>query len=95
MNIVEFGPNQYGIASGTKYWFKKGVGELNPIESFWMASILPRPNKAGHPTDVALQRIESLMKRFAADGKIPDFTLDVVDDEVEVDDFQIGKPEEN
>ena len=95
LNVVEFGPNQYGIASGTKYWFKKGVGELNPIESFWMASILPRPNKAGHPTDVALQRIESLMKRFAADGKIPDFTLDVVDDEVEVDDFQIGKPEEN
>ena len=88
LNIVEFGPNQYGIGSGAQHWFKKGPGELVPSEAFWLASILPRPSKAPPPTDEALKRIEGLMKRLADDGRIPDFSLDVVEDDVGGSDVQ-------
>ena len=82
LNVVEFGPNQYGIESGTKYWFKKGPGELAPQEAFWLASILPKPSRTGPPTDASLKRIDGLMKRFANDGRIPDFSLDIVEDDI-------------
>jgi hypothetical protein len=80
LNAVEFGPNQYGVAAGSRYWFKKSPDELLPTESFWLASVLPRPNKTDLPTEESLNRIESLMKKLAIDGRIPDFSSEIPDD---------------
>lgn len=83
LNVVEFGPNKYGVASGVQHWFKKSPGELSPAEAFWMASILPRPSRTSPPDEAAIKRIEGLMKKMATDGRIPEFMLDMV-----------GEPEE-
>jgi hypothetical protein len=76
LNVVEFGPDQYGVAAGSQYWFNRGPGELLPPEAFWLASILPRPNRTEPPSELSLKRIEDLMKKLAADGRIPDFDLE-------------------
>jgi hypothetical protein len=81
LNVVEFGPNQYGVGSGSMHWFHKGPGELEPLESFWLASILPRPSRTEPPTESSLKRVEVLMKSLAKNGRIPDFTEDVVEPE--------------
>lgn len=73
LNVVEFGPNVYGVGAGSHHWFKKAPGALDLTEAFWMASILPRPRKAGPPTEAALANIEKLMARLAEQGKLPDF----------------------
>lgn len=83
LNVVEFGPNRYGLAAGTEHWFKKGPGELTPTESFWMASILPRPSRTGPPTEAALQRIEKLMKKLAENGRIPEFVTEAEAEQVD------------
>jgi hypothetical protein len=82
LNAVEFGPDQYGVASGSRYWFKKSPGELLPTEAFWLASILPRPNRTEPPSELSLKRIEDLMKKLAADGRIPYFQFE--SDDVEI-----------
>ena len=82
LNVVEFGPDKYGIGAGTQHWFKKRPAELSPTEAFWMASILPRPSRTGPPTEASLKRIEGLMKRLAADGRIPEFITEAPDTEM-------------
>jgi len=81
LNVIEFGPNQYGVGSGSMHWFHKGPGELEPLESFWLASILPRPSRTEPPTESSLKRVEVLMKSLAKNGRIPDFTEDMVEPE--------------
>jgi membrane peptidoglycan carboxypeptidase len=72
LNIVEFGPDVYGIGPGAHFWFRKAPAELTPVEAFWLASILPAPRKAAPPSPASLQRIEKLMASLASQGKIPD-----------------------
>jgi len=81
LNVVEFGPNKYGVAEGAHHWFNRSPAELMPNESFWLASILPRPNKVSPPDEKALERIEKLMKRLATDGRIPDLIFETVESE--------------
>jgi hypothetical protein len=76
LNVVEFGPNTYGIGPGSKLWFKKAPEALSPVEAFWMASILPRPRKASPPSEQSLKGISRLMGLLAKQGKIPDFGED-------------------
>ena len=73
LNVVEFGPNTYGIGPGAKLWFGKSPEALDPVEAFWLASILPRPRKAGPPTELALKGTSRLMESLAKQGKIPGF----------------------
>jgi len=45
-NIIEWGPDVYGIAEASHYYFGKEPSELTLGESIFLASIVPRP-KAG------------------------------------------------
>jgi hypothetical protein len=45
-NIIEWGPNVYGIGEAARYYFDKTPAELNLGESIYLASIVPKP-KAG------------------------------------------------
>jgi membrane peptidoglycan carboxypeptidase len=94
LNVVEFGPNRYGVSSGSQHWFKKHPGDLTPTEAFWLASILPRPSKVPPPNEQSLSRIDALMKRLASDGKIPDFALFEFDDESIDDAIEAAEPQE-
>ena len=81
LNVVEFGPNVYGIKQGSKHWFKKLPEALEMVEAYWLASILPRPRKVGPPTEKSLEGTMKLMEALAKQGKITGFVggLDDVD----------------
>ena len=42
-NIIEWGPNIYGIGEASIFYFQKHPSELNLNESLFLASIVPRP----------------------------------------------------
>ena len=44
-NIVEWGPNIFGIKHAAEYYFCKEPFELTPLESVYLASIIPGPKK--------------------------------------------------
>jgi hypothetical protein len=44
-NIVEFGPNLYGIGPASYHYFGRSPGDLSLPEAFFLASILPSPLK--------------------------------------------------
>lgn len=43
LNVIEFGPNVYGIRDASQYYFKKTPIDLTLKESMFLASILPNP----------------------------------------------------
>lgn len=87
LNVVEFGPNKYGVAAGAQHWFKKSPMDLSPVEAFWLASILPRPNRTGPPTKESLNSIESLVKKLAFNKSIPDFIVEMMDQEADIEEL--------
>jgi len=42
-NVIEFGPNLYGIGPAAKHYFGKAAKDLNPVEAAFFSSILPAP----------------------------------------------------
>ena len=75
LNVVEFGPDVYGITEGASYHFNTTPDMLEPIEAFYLATILPRPTRApkgeenlDRARNYALRRIETgyLSKEVAA-----------------------------
>jgi membrane peptidoglycan carboxypeptidase len=73
LNIVEFAPDVYGAKDGAKHWFGKGPGDLDDVEAFWLAGVLPRPRKVGPPTKESMAATEKLMESMAKQGRIPGF----------------------
>jgi len=61
-NIIEWGPNVYGIAEVSRFYFQKTPSELNLKESLFLASIVPRPKKFMYFFDA-----EGKLKKFAED----------------------------
>ncbi|MFA5180194.1 MAG: biosynthetic peptidoglycan transglycosylase [Syntrophales bacterium] len=49
LNIIEWGDGIYGIGPAAQYYFNKSAIELTPVESAFLASIIPYPRKKwGH-----------------------------------------------
>lgn len=45
LNVVEFGPNLFGIGKASRHYFKKSPAQLTPAESAFLAFLLPSPTK--------------------------------------------------
>ena len=45
LNIVEFGPNIYGVAAAAKYYFNTTTEKLNAAQGAFLAILLPSPRK--------------------------------------------------
>ncbi len=43
LNVIEFGPDLYGIGPASHYYFGKAAKDLNPSEAAFFSSILPDP----------------------------------------------------
>lgn len=80
LNVVEFGPDLYGIGPAAKHYFQKTPNELEPDEAFYLASILPKPRKAVPPQEGGLVRVRGLMKTLAARGFISEHLVPVQED---------------
>ncbi|HYK76903.1 MAG TPA: transglycosylase domain-containing protein [Daejeonella sp.] len=46
LNLIEWGPNVYGIGEAARYYFNKLPSQLDLGESIFLASIVPRPKSA-------------------------------------------------
>lgn len=47
-NIIEYGPDLYGIARAARHFFNKRPADLSLMESTWLASVLPSPKRRYH-----------------------------------------------
>lgn len=43
LNIIEWGPNVYGVGEASRFYFDKSADELSLSESIFMASLIPSP----------------------------------------------------
>lgn len=58
LNIIEWGPNVYGVGEAARFYFGKSPAELTLSESMYLAIIIPSPKK--------------FMWRFGKDGELKD-----------------------
>ncbi len=45
LNVVEFGPNVYGVSDAAAHYFRTSAASLTISQAFYLASILPSPKK--------------------------------------------------
>jgi membrane peptidoglycan carboxypeptidase len=82
LNIVEFGPDVYGITQAADYYFGRKPGELNLAECFFLATLLPSPlrysklREKGAVPDSWLHHLGALMDIAARNGKITQVELE-------------------
>src|SRR6185295_15378504 len=43
LNLIEWGPNVYGIGEASRFYFYKSPADLSLAESIFLAMIVPRP----------------------------------------------------
>jgi hypothetical protein len=65
-NVIEWGPNVYGIGEAANFYFNKTPANLTLKECLFLASIVPKPKKFmyGFDTDGFLKAIENKKQRF-------------------------------
>jgi monofunctional biosynthetic peptidoglycan transglycosylase len=69
-NIVEFGPNVYGIKDAAQFYFKKSASQLSQRECASLVAVLPSPNKwnkslkAGAPSGFLAARVGTILARM-------------------------------
>jgi len=83
MNVVEYGPDIYGLRAATQHYFRKDPSVLSADEAFYMASILPAPKDAVHPKYGGMERTKRLMQRLATSGYISEYLVPVEEEAVD------------
>jgi membrane peptidoglycan carboxypeptidase len=74
-NVVEFGPDVYGIKAAAHHYFRTHPINLSLGQSLFLASILPKPNSYyflsdGKLTPGRAMRLRGMMKAMKAKGRI-------------------------
>jgi hypothetical protein len=78
LNVVELGPDLYGIGPAALHWFGRPAAELDPAEAMFLVSLLPSPVKrhsmfaAGAPSDGYLKYVRSLLAEAHKRGHLDD-----------------------
>lgn len=75
INVVEFGPDVYGLGPASSHYFHKAAQYLDADEAFFLAQILPNPKKALAPDRGGLDKARRLMKALAKNGRISEFLI--------------------
>ena len=82
LNVIEFGPDIYGVTRAAEYYFGRKPEELNLPECFFLASLMPSPIRYGRLRDKGqvsegwMRHIQSLMEIAAKNGKVSKAELD-------------------
>lgn len=80
-NIVEFGPEIYGISEASHYYFKRPTKKLTPPQCALLVGILPSPRKSGpsiktgHYTRYLQKRLNYILKRLQITRTLPPHEL--------------------
>jgi monofunctional biosynthetic peptidoglycan transglycosylase len=78
LNVVQFGPNIFGIKQAAQFYFHKAPYELSVTESAFLAFLLPSPEKYSHSffhkelTSFARKRMQSIITGLWQTGHITD-----------------------
>lgn len=76
LNVVEFGPDVYGVTQAADYYFGRRPDELNLAECLLLATLLPAPvrygkmREKGEPSEAWMRHIQTLMTIAEKNGKI-------------------------
>lgn len=76
LNVVEFGPNIYGVRAAARHYFHKHPSQLHPLESVFLAFLLPNPKaysksfSTGQLTPFARRMVGVLLKRLLSFRKL-------------------------
>ena len=76
LNVVQFGPEIFGIRKAARFYFKKTPQELNATEAAFLAFLLPNPDKYSSSfrkkqlTKFARAQIAEILKRMMKFKKI-------------------------
>jgi hypothetical protein len=75
MNIIEWGPDIYGIAEASRYYFGKNQSELSPLEAAFLGSIISSPKryhrmyKDGYVTDAWSTYLATILSKMGISGE--------------------------
>ncbi len=81
VNVVEFGPDLYGIGPAARHYFNREPATLSVAEGAFLASVLPSPIRfhrdfeRGELSAVTSRRIERLLRHMAARNRIDETAL--------------------
>ncbi|MCB0327797.1 MAG: transglycosylase domain-containing protein [Bdellovibrionales bacterium] len=76
MNVVEWGPNVFGIEQASMYYFDLHASQLGPKEGAFLAMLLPSPIRYGESfrkkilSSYAQKTIHNILEKMAVDGVI-------------------------
>lgn len=76
LNVVELGPNIFGVRAASQYYFKKAPRNLNVLESSFLAFLLPSPNVYHQSfakkslTPFAKKSVQKIVRRLEGFGRI-------------------------
>ncbi len=76
LNVIEFGPDVYGVTRAAEYYFGRKPEELNLPECFFLASLMPSPVRYGRQRDKGqvsegwMHHLQTLMEIAAKNGKV-------------------------
>ncbi len=76
LNVIEFGPDVYGVTRAAEHYFGRRPEELNLPECFFLASIMPSPVRYGRLRDKGqvsegwMRHVQALMEIAAKNGKV-------------------------
>lgn len=81
LNVVEFGPNVYGIDAAAQHYFRTAPSGLTLSQAFYLGSILPSPHKehfgaGGEVTSGWLRLLRTVMKHANKVRRITDEELE-------------------
>jgi monofunctional biosynthetic peptidoglycan transglycosylase len=78
LNVVEFGPDIFGIKKAARYYFNKEPSEISPEEGAFLAFLLPNPKKYSQShkqkqlTEFASKSIQTILHKMLISRKIND-----------------------
>jgi hypothetical protein len=76
LNVIEFGPDVYGVTRAAEHYFGRKPEELNLPECFFLASIMPSPVRygklrdKGQVTEGWMKHLQTLMEIAGKNGKV-------------------------
>ncbi len=76
LNVIEFGPDVYGVVGAAEYYFGRKPFELNVPECFFLASLMPSPvrygrlREKGEVSEAWMTHLRALMTIAGKNGKI-------------------------
>ncbi|HEX4515270.1 MAG TPA: biosynthetic peptidoglycan transglycosylase, partial [Polyangiaceae bacterium] len=82
LNIIEFGPDLYGVKSAAWHYFGRQPAELNLAECLFLSSLLPKPREyhklyeKGEAPQSWISNIRQLMEIAHKNGRISDKELE-------------------